>query len=272
MLDAVDNDGNVYTYNRSNVTFEPGKYYKVNVKMNQRTQKFITEITPEDTYLKEWYVTKYGIVTKEYDASSCYAVVAYVGKVDHYFNSFIAMSMHDSKKDGTEGSEAMNMNEALTAAYKYDENHHVYQISSTSMSSAYDQVEYHIKYHDTDPEPDTYPTNTATGNARPGWRVPTVTDWRYVFEGLCGSPSATNPVGIKSGRGPYSENTATLYTTLNSKFGSIGKLVEGGYYWTGSVESSTFAWFFSFNTGEGTKGFFYLGNENNYFVRPVFAY
>ena len=282
-LFASDNEGNLYTYEKSNVTFEKGKYYRVKVKMSLCTKFPLSQITHEDTQFTGWYI---GSTISDGDTENCAynsggsgvnAVIAYVGKVPGYFDNFLAMSMHDSKKDGTEGCEAMNMNEALTAAGSYATNHSitigstVYNTSSNG-SSAYDQVEYHIKYHNTDPEPDTYPTNTATGNARPGWRVPTVTDWRYVFEGLCGSPSATNPVGIRSGKGPYSENTATLYTKLNSKFGSIGKLVEGGYYWTGSVESSSFAWFFSFNTGEGTKGFFYLGNGNNYFVRPVFAY
>ena len=283
VLDAVDNNGNVYAYNRSHVTFEPGKYYKVNVKMNQRTQKSITEITPEDTYLKGWYVTEYGTVTKEYDdthnPSSCYAVVAYVGKVDHYFDNFIALGLKDSKKDGTGGipeyggvdsNFAMNWSDALKAAYNYDEKHHVYQISSTLMSSAYDRVEYHVKVNNTDPEPDTYPTNTATGAARQGWRLPTVTDWRYVFEGLCGSPSATDPVGIKQNRGPYAENTATLYSTLNSK---ARNMVESGCYWTGSDEADTRAWYFSFNQESyGVKGFFSLNKEDSYYVRPVFAY
>ena len=270
VLDAVDNNGNVYAYNRSNVTFEPGKYYKVNVKMNQRTQKFITEITPEDTYLKGWYVTEYGTVTKEYDASSCYAVVAYVGKVPGYFDNFLAMAMHDTKANGEEGSVGMTWSDALTAVYNYDTNHHIYQISSTLMSSAYDRVEYHVKVNNTDPEPDTYPTNTATGAARQGWRLPTVTDWRYVFEGLCGSPSATDPVGIKQNRGPYAENTATLYSTLNSK---ARNMVESGCYWTGSDEADTRAWYFSFNQESyGVKGFFSLNKEDSYYARPVFAY
>lgn len=274
VLDAIDNEGKVYAHTQNHVTFTPGKYYKVKVNMTERTQKFINEITPEDTYLKGWYVDKYAKVTKTYDASNCYAVVAYVGKVPGYFDNFLAMAMHDSKKDGSEGSQGMTWSEALAATGSYATAHPIvigtttYNTSSHG-SSAYDRVEYHVKINNTDPEPDTYPTNTATGAARQGWRLPTVTDWRYVFEGLCGSPSATVPVGITQDRGPYADNNATLYSTLNSK---AGNMVESGYYWTGS-EYDTMAWYFSFNQGSSAvKGFFYSDKGNSCYVRPVFAY
>lgn len=294
VLDAVDNDGNVYAYNRSHVTFQPGKYYKVNVKMDQRTQKFITEITPEDTYIKGWYVTEYGTVVKDYDESSCYAVVAYVGKVDHYFNNFIALGLKDSKKDGTGGIPeyggvdsqfAMNWSDALTAAYNYDEKHHVYQISSTSMSNAYDAVK----------DDQNTSSATATGNAKTGWRLPSVTDWRYIFEGLF-DISATDPAGIYEAFGtdhfgPEVDDSekqwVTLLTTLNNNYHAN---LRPNFYWTSSEISNSNAWYFKFGnmainiigTGEGTQtlrtqGFWYddeIGfKECNYsYVRPVFAY
>ena len=287
VLDAVDNNGNVYAYNRSHVTFEPGKYYKVNVKMNQRTQKFINEITPEDTYIKGWYVTEYGTVVKDYEESSCYAVVAYVGKVDHYFNNFIALGLKDSKKDGTGGipeyggvdsNFAMNWSDALKAVYNYDEKHHVYQISSTSMSSAYDVVADDEKTS----------SATATGNAQTGWRLPSVTDWRYIFEGL-GGISATDPAGIHGAYEYFEEGDQRLMllTTLNDNYHA--NLLEN-FYWTSSEHDTENAWYFKFGnviiditgSGEGTQifrtqGFWYddeIGfKECNYsYVRPVFAY
>ena len=258
------------------MTFTKGKYYRVKVKMSRCTKFPLSQITYEDTQFKGWYI---GSTIADGDTENCAyqfggsgvnAVIAYVGKVPGYFDNFLAMAMHDTKANGEEGSVGMTWSDALTAAYKYDENHHVYQISSTLMSSAYDRVEYHVKVNNTDPEPDTYPTNTATGAARQGWRLPTVTDWRYVFEGLCDSPSATDPVGITQNRGPYAENTATLYSTLNSK---ARNMVESGCYWTGSDETDTRAWYFSFNQESyGVKGFFSLGKIDSYYVRPVFAY
>ena len=287
VLDTIDSKGNVFAYNRSHVTFTPGKYYKVKVKMHERTQKFIKEITPEDTYIKGWYVTEYGTVVKDYDESSCYAVVAYVGKVDHYFNNFIALGLKDSKKDGTGGTPeyggvdsqfAMNWSDALKAVYNYDEKHHVYQISSTSMNSAYDVVADDEKTS----------SATATGNAQTGWRLPSVTDWRYIFEGL-GDISATDPAGIYAAYVYFEEGDQRLklLTTLNDNYHA--NLLEN-FYWTSSEHDTENAWYFKFGnviiditgSGEGTQiwrtqGFWYdddIGfKECNYsYVRPVFAY
>ena len=183
--------------------------------------------------------------------------------------------MHDTRANGEEGSVGMTWINALNEVGNYANSHPIVIGSTTYAtsshgSSAYDRVEYHVKHNDTEPEADTYPTNTATGDARKGWRLPTVTDWRYIFEGLCGSPSATDPVGVKQNRGPYAENTATLYSTLNSK---ARNMVESGCYWTGSDEADARAWYFSFNQESyGVKGFFSLNKEDSYYVRPVFAY
>ena len=266
VLDAVDNNGNVYAYNRSHVTFKPGKYYKVNVKMNQRTQKFITEITPEDTYLKGWYVTEYGTVTKEYDdthnPSSCYAVVAYVGKVDHYFDNFIALGLNDAKKNGTDGSEIMTWSDALTAAYKYDENHHVYQISSTSMSSAYDAVNEGAPLTPLS-------SKTRTGEAVRGWRLPSVTDWRYIFQGV-GGISATNPEYVTT-ETEYYDVTVNLFSLINS-YCPNGNLKDDSSYWTSSelASNTSSAWDFCFNSQ--LREFGTLGKDIYNYVRPVFAY
>ena len=262
VLDAVDNNGNVYAYNRSHVTFEPGKYYKVNVKMNQRIQKSITEITPEDTYLKGWYVTEYGTVTKEYDASSCYAFVAYVGKVDHYFDNFIALGLNDAKKDGKDGSEIMTWSDALTAVNNYDTYHHIYQISSTSMSSAYDAV-----YVGTPSNP--LSSKTRTGEAVRGWRLPSVTDWRYIFQGV-GGISATNPEYVTT-ETEYYDVTVNLFSRINS-YCRNENLKDDNSYWTSSelASNTSSAWDFCF--GSQLREFGTLGKDFSNYVRPVFAY
>ena len=280
-LFASDNEGNLYTYEKSNVTFEKGKYYRVKVKMHLCTKFPLKDITSEDTQFTGWYIGTSGETGDDENyayklwGSSVKGVIAYVGKVPGYFDNFLAMAMHDTKANGEEGSVGMTWTNALNEVGNYAASHPIVIGSTTYAtsshgSSAYDRVEYHVKVNNTDPEPDTYPTNTATGAARQGWRLPTVTDWRYVFEGLCGSPSATDPVGIKQNRGPYAENTATLYSTLNSK---ARNMVESGCYWTGSDEADTRAWYFSFNQQSyGVKGFFSLNKEDSYYVRPVFAY
>lgn len=279
-LFASDDKGNLYTYEKSNVTFEKGKYYRVKVKMRLCPKFPLKDITSEDTQFTGWYIGTSIIdgnddyAYKQY-VSGAKGVIAYVGKVPGYFDNFLAMAMHDTNADGEEGSVELTWTDALNAVGNYAGSHPIVidnttYATSSHGSSAYDRVEYHIKVHDTDPEPDTYPTNTATGDARQGWRLPTVTDWRYVFEGLCGSPSATDPVGITQDRGPYAENTATFYSTLNSK---ARNMVESGCYWTGSDQTDTYAWYFDFNQeSTGVKGFSSLTKTHYYYVRPVFAY
>lgn len=274
VLDAIDNEGKVYAHTQSHVTFTPGKYYKVKVKMTERTLKFIDQITPEDTYLKGWYVDQYAHVTKTYDASSCYAVVAYVGKVDHYFDRFIAIGLTNAKEDGTSGSEEMKWSKALTAAYNYDDKHHVYQISSTQSTNAYDAVSN-----------DKYVSSlTATGDAQKGWRLPSVTDWRYIIEGLAGV-SATNPVGIKA---PMSDSDIQFPETLLGTLNTYNLNLENVYYWSSSeVNTKTnYAWYFLPNNRQTSdnpvvierRGFHYTDgvstkeSKYNLYVRPVFAY
>jgi hypothetical protein len=274
VLDAIDNEGKVYAHTQNHVTFTPGKYYKVKVNMTERTQKFINEITPEDTYLKGWYVDQYAHVTKTYDASSCYAVVAYVGKVDHYFDRFIAIGLTNAKEDGTSGSEEMKWSKALTAAYNYDDKHHVYQISSTQSTNAYDAVG-NDKYES---------SLTATGDAQKGWRLPSVTDWRYIIEGLAGV-SATNPVGIKA---PMSDSDIQFPETLLGTLNTYNLNLQNVYYWSSSdINTNTNkAWYFLPNNRQTSddpvvierRGFHYTDGVStkeakaNRYVRPVFAY
>ena len=274
VLDAVGSDGTVYSYNKPSVTFTPGKYYKVKVKMTERTLKFVNEVSPSDTYLQGWYVTQYGTVVKTYDESSCYAVVGYVGKVDHYFDNFVAIALTDSKADGTSGSEEIEWSNAQTAAYKFESNHHVYEITSTQSTTQYDAVHDDI----------TTSSATATGAVQKGWRLPSVTDWRYIIEGLAGT-SATDPVGVKTvlyAQDVYGDTD--LQTKLNDY-----NLNLGDYrYWTNSeaVESNTLdAWFFVpknyqisgtiFTEYQGFHAYVTAQNEGQAFrfrLRPVFAY
>ncbi|MBO5592921.1 MAG: hypothetical protein J5913_08155 [Prevotella sp.] len=274
VLDAIDKEGKVYAHTQSHVTFTPGKYYKVKANMTERTLKFIEQITPEDTYLKGWYVDQYAHVTKTYNASSCYAVVAYVGKVDHYFDRFIAIGLTNAKEDGTSGSEQMKWSKALTAAYNYDDKHHVYQISSTQSTNAYDAVSNDVDVS----------SLTATGDAQKGWRLPSVTDWRYIIEGLAGV-SATNPVGIK---GPMYDSQIQFPETLLETLNTYNLNLENVYYWSSSeVNANTnYAWYFLPNNRQTSvdpvvidrRGFHYSDGVStkeakaNRYVRPVFAY
>lgn len=282
-LRVVDSNDKLYYCDKANVTFEKGKYYRVTAKMRPYYFKKLSEITPENKEVVGWRIAqpKTGDEAFAYDPNEIsfpgakdYGVIAYVGTVPGYFNNFLAISLYDTKADGEEGSVTMLWTDAMNEIGNYAAKHSIrigstYYNTSSHGSSAYDRVVFYYP-HETGNPSESYPSNTATGAARQGWRMPTITDWRYIFEGLCGSPSATDPVGITKNSGPYAENTATLYSTLNSK---VGNMVESGSYWTGSDESDTYVWFFDFNQGSsGTKGFFYYVKGNPQYARPVFAY
>ena len=97
LFDAVDKDGELYIFEKSNVTFTKGKYYRVKVKMSLCTKFPLSQITHEDTQFKGWYI---GSIISDGDTENCAynsggsgvnAVIAYVGKVPGYFDNFLAM-------------------------------------------------------------------------------------------------------------------------------------------------------------------------------------
>lgn len=268
MLQAIDADGNLYTYEKSSVTFTKGKYYRVSVKMHQCTKFPLDQITCEDTYFKGWYIggSNDGYAYQLY-SSGCAAVIAYVGKVPGYFNNYIALGLKDIKSDGTVGSEELDSWEtALTAVNNYAANTCPVTIGTTTYntnttgSSAYDQVAYNET------------SNTRTDDALIGWRLPSVTDWRYIIDGLCGSPSATDPIGVREGEySAYHTNIETILSKLNDEQGPHANLSRVSYYTSSEYSDNTFVWWFRFET-EGNKGFVYNLKSYNAYARPVFAY
>lgn len=276
VLDAIDSEGNVFAYNRSQVTFTPGKYYKVKVKMQERTQKFITEITPEDTYIKGWYVTEYGTVVKDYDESSCYAVVAYVGKVPGYFDNFLAISMHDCKTDGTEGREAYKNWREYTidnSVGKYAASHPIRIGSTTYNTNTFDNYNGgNFQTFDWVANSTETASNTYDGAALKGWRIPTITDWRYILYGLCGSPVPTDPAGVANN--DYLGTTNPLGILNASPGYGLDLSNDGNFYCTSSGVSgqTNYVWYLRFNTSKAPLVETGNNSGSHCYLRPVFAY
>ena len=276
VLDAIDSEGNVYAYNRSHVTFEPGKYYKVKVKMTERTLKFIEQITPEDTYLKGWYVTEYGTVVKDYEESSRYAVVAYVGKVPGYFDNFLAISMHDCKTDGTEGREAYKNWREYTidnSVGKYAASHPIRIGSTTYNTNTFDNYNGgNFQTFDWVANSTETASNTYDGAALKGWRIPTITDWRYILYGLCGSPVPTDPAGVANN--DYLGTTNPLGILNASPGYGLDLSNDGNFYCTSSGVSgqTNYVWYLRFNTSKAPLVETGNNSGSHCYLRPVFAY
>ena len=182
------------------------------------------------------------------------AIIAYVGNVPNYFSHFIAIALEDVDTSLPHWSTALTNvntyagNHAITiGSTKYD--------TSTTSSTYYDQV-----------TPGTSTSSATATSQQTGWRLPSVTDWRYIFQGLCSGPSATSPVGVADG-GAYGTGS-TLRSAINTVCGNTSLAALG--YWSSSAHNSIdgYVWLYNFETGK----FVYGDGTGGSRVRAVFAY
>lgn len=255
-----------YAYETSTAkTFTNGQYYSITVKMKK-----------ESPYKVGWFLNKDGSITATKQTSGdnqSYAVIAYVGTVPNYFSNFIAIALTDCNASGGEGSAQMGWSDALTNVGIYASNHPVtiggttYNTSTTG-STYYDQVT-----HNNDR---TTTSATRTDLAQTGWRLPSVTDWRYIFQGLTAGneegsrASATDPAGVAANQGNnISSGEGTILRTAintacqNENLGTIS-------YWSSSYSPryGGFVWNYNFNDNN------WMDSNSGLpcYVRPVFAY
>ena len=170
------------------------------------------------------------------------AVLAYIGKVDNYFDRFLAIALEDAD------AERKNWSDALTKAGEYAAAHAItiggttYNTGTTG-STRYGQVT------------DNGSTSSATATAlQQGWRLPSVTDWRYIFAGLCGLASpAPDAGGVYDGMS-YGTGS-TLHAAINTACGNssliyetIGEWSDTRGYWSSSDHDtdSSHAWYYRF--------------------------
>lgn len=231
-LRVVDSNNKIYTCNKANVTFEKGKYYRVTAEMSPCSVLQLSQITPYDKKLVGWYLAKplageafaYDPNKISFPGANDYGIIAYVGKVPGYFDNFLAMAMHDIKEDDSERSKFMSWSEALTAIGSYATAHPIVIGSTTyntASNTAYDEV-----------ADNTASASNTSNSTRKGWRIPSVTDWRYIFYGLCGEPCPTNPAGITEG---VDYGSSALVTKLNVE--QKADLSGKGWYCTSSAVS-----------------------------------
>lgn len=174
-----------------------------------------------------------------------------------HFDNFLAMAMYDSKKDGTEGSEFMSWSDALTAIGSYATAHPIVIGSTTyntASNTAYDEV-----------ADNTESASNTSNSTRKGWRIPSVTDWRYIFYGLCGEPSPTNPAGITHG---VDYGSSALLTKFNDE--QKADLEGNGWYCTSSAVSGANDYRWMIQLSYAPK--FQKMSMTSSCLRPVFAY
>jgi hypothetical protein len=188
--------------------------------------------------------------------STAVGYICYAGSVNKYFSKFIAIALEDAHTTYTTYSDAQSKVGTYASNHPVTYGGMTYNTNSGSTgSNCYDVVTNST----------TTASNTRTGSAVKGWRIPTVTDWRYIFQGL-GGPSATNPVGVGAGTG-YGTGS-TLRSVINTACGN--NQLQSGKYWSSSELSgdTSIAWDYDFNNSY----FFNFYKTNSNYVRAVFAY
>lgn len=190
-------------------------------------------------------------------ASGEQAVLAYIGKVDNYFDRFLAIALEDT-------GDKINWASALAAVNTYAGSHAI-TIGGTTYNTGTTGDTYYDQVADNES------TSSATATAlQQGWRLPSVTDWRYIFAGLCGLASpAPDAGGVKDGM-VYGTGS-TLLGAINTACGNTALISDTNGYWSSSdlYTNSNSAWYYRFY-----DSLFYwsYAKSVNKHVRAVFAY
>ena len=233
------------------VTLADGKYYQVKVEMSKAGS----------SYTVGHFLNKDGSITPKKFTSGTnesVAVIAHAGAVKGYCSEFIAIALEDVSTEMSYWADAMTALDTWAAAHPVTIGGNTYNKNS-SGTFYYDKV---TPGSDKPSASNTYP-------AEKGWRMPSVTDWRYIFQSLCGGPSATNPVGVEQ-NGVYGDKDA-LRAAINNACGNTN-LVDR-WYWTSSLlydeYIEDYAWHYNFwDDGD----FSWATKQNMFRTRAVFAY
>ena len=209
------------------------------------------------------------------------AVITHVGAVEGYCQYFIALALEDvttSYVNSTAGRTAINqwmLNHGITI-----EGNSYNAINPVITSVGYDLVEENsVENLNVNKSASSGHKDTTTKPWR-GWRVPTITDWRYTFASLCGVGDAASPTGVADRavypNGGSAAAGSTCRTKINEACGNEGiPNVPTAVYWTGSYltreensQTVTKVWRYGFNNSE----FEWVSPDNNSHIRMCLAY
>lgn len=200
------------------------------------------------------------------------AVIAYVGSVPNYFDKFLAIAIDDV--DGSKHS----WSDAVTAVGTYAAAHAI-TIGSTTYNTnvignnRYDNVETNVNKS----------SATRTDGVLKGWRLPSVTDWRYIFDGLgrqkkgliltakdsqsvySTNATPTDPLGVKYLMAYY--GSISLCSVINEACGNSALQSSLDIYWSSSMCVS-YMWGYTFYQERFDQSVTSIGQ----YARAVFAY
>jgi hypothetical protein len=207
------------------------------------------------------------------------AVIAYVGSVPNYFDKFLAIAMEDTG-NGVPWAGAPTAVGTFAGSHAITIGGTPYNINAIG-DTYYDEVTPNVNTS----------SATRTAGVVKGWRIPSVTDWRYIFDGLgrqkagltltaksyngnttySSNATPTDPLGIESMyyyKDGDVEGTSSLLEAINAACGNTA--LQANYYWTSSEYSGTsvLGWCYVFYYGTFESNAKTLSDH----IRPVFAY
>lgn len=169
------------------------------------------------------------------------AVVSSVGAVTGYWDYFLALAINDVPTSGTVtlggGHDAVN---SWVASHIVKINGQTY---NSFNNAAYDQVAPNT---DASQASSWSPSKTASATVPAKWRVPSVTDWRYIIQSFDGGRDATDPKGVMDYNGTYPGESYPGYTSPVGATGAVADLfskintacgnsdLQSIVYWTSS--------------------------------------
>ena len=243
-----------------------GKFYNIN-----RTMLSVGDVIADDgkAYESAAKATAAGATAR--------AMIAHVGKVDKYCDSFLAIATQDFGRYMSFNTANGDASTDNTLA-KWASTHGITIGSTTYNGNAlagvagntYDEV-----------TSSTTTSNQTAGTLYKGWRIPSVTDWRYILAGLTSnmptplSPaySATSPAGITNDGSIYS--SSVLFDVINTAWGL--SLSNTNAFLTSSHAGDNIFYLISKATNENyfhliTKEFGDGSSSPKIYGRAVFAY
>lgn len=204
-------------------------------------------------------------------ANESYAVIAYVGSVNKYFSHFLAIALEDVDNNDHTWAQALTAVGTYAAAHPVTIGSTTYNTSTTG-DTYYDRVANNQS------------ASSATATAiQTGWRLPSVTDWRYVFDGLgrikgelnlsdgTNDVTPTSPPGVSNEKVYLNDNDGrTLRNAINTACGNEALPSLNYCYWSSSecTDDSNYAWFYNFFYGR----FWWGDKTSDFYVHAVFAY
>lgn len=201
-----------------------------------------------------WFLNSDGSLTMD-KLSTSYAVVVYMGAIPGYCDEFLALGVEDCS------ASKVNWNNALTAVNTWASSHPITINSTVYNSNSTGSVAYDVV---TNNQSTSSKTSTSV---RKGWRLPSVTDWRYIFN-FFGGPDPTSPAGVKSAANGAFDGPA-MVTAINNACGEGASALKKAWYWSSSEENASNAWEMHL---DHTHWYKYPKKNVDCYPRAIFAY